>query len=99
MYNGWKQYSIHCARCHGDDAFGSSFGPDLVKALGPTGEISTRESFLEVLRIGRKKEGMPTAAKMGLDSAYFDGLYRYLAARGAGRLKGGRPARAEQPTQ
>jgi mono/diheme cytochrome c family protein len=96
MYNGWKQYSIHCARCHGDDALGSSFGPDLVKSLGPTGEISTRESFLDVLRTGRKKEGMPSAAKMGLDSVYFEGLYRYLAGRGSGQLKGGRPARVEQ---
>jgi cytochrome c len=99
MYNGWKQYSIHCARCHGDDALGSSFGPSLVKSLGPTGEITTRESFLDVLRTGRKKEGMPSAAKMGLDSAYFSGLYRYLAARGSGQLKGGRPARREPPPQ
>src|ERR687887_356326 len=48
MYNGWKQYSLHCARCHGDDALGSSFGPSLVASLGPTGEISSRESFLDV---------------------------------------------------
>lgn len=97
-YNGWKQFSLHCARCHGDDALGTSFGPSLVTSLGPTGEISTRERFIDVLRTGRKDEGMPSAAKMGLDSIYFEGLYRYLAGRGTGRLKGGRPARLDKPT-
>jgi cytochrome c len=96
-YNGWKQFSLHCARCHGDDALGTTFGPNLVAALGPSGEVSTRESFLEVLRNGRHDKGMPSAAKMGLDSVYFEGLYRYLAGRGSGQLKGGRPARSEQP--
>ena len=96
-YNGWKQFSLHCARCHGDDALGTTFGPNLVTSLGPTGEVSTREDFLEVLRNGRHDKWMPSAAKMGLDSVYFEGLYRYLAGRGSGVLKGGRPARLEQP--
>jgi hypothetical protein len=38
---------------------------------------------------------MPSAAKMGLDSVYFDGLYLYLKGRSDGRLHGGRPARRE----
>ena len=96
-YNGWKQFSLHCARCHGDDALGSTFGPNLVTSLGPDGEVSGREDFLEVLRNGRHDKGMPSAAKMGLDSVYFEGLYRYLAGRGSGALKGGRPTRLEQP--
>jgi mono/diheme cytochrome c family protein len=94
-YQGWKQYSLHCARCHGDDALGSSFGPSLVEALGPEGDVSSREKFLEVLHGSRAEKGMPSAAKMGLDSTYFEGLYRYLADRGSGKLKGGRPARLE----
>ena len=95
-YQGWKQFSLHCSRCHGDEALGSSFGPSLVKALGPDGTTSTRERFIEVVRDGRTDKGMPTAAKMGLDPGYFEGLYRYLAGRGSGLLKGGRPARSEQ---
>ena len=87
---------LNCARCHGDEALGSTFGPSLVESLGPTGQIRTRENFLDVLQNGRKDKGMPTAAKMGLDSVYFDGLYRYLSGRGSGKLKGGRPARLEQ---
>jgi mono/diheme cytochrome c family protein len=95
-YQGWKQFMLQCSRCHGDEATGSTFGPSLVKSLGPTGQISTREKFLDVLQNGVKDKGMPTAAKMGLDPVYFDGLYRYLAGRGSAKLKGGRPARSEQ---
>ena len=94
-YQGWKQYSLHCARCHGDDALGSTFGPSLVEAFGAEGDISDRDHFIEVLHGSRSEKGMPSAAKMGLDSTYFEGLYRYLAGRGSGKLKGGRPARLE----
>jgi hypothetical protein len=38
---------------------------------------------------------MPSAAKMGVDSTYFEGLYQYLKARSEGLLHGGRPARRE----
>jgi mono/diheme cytochrome c family protein len=94
-YQGWKQYSLHCARCHGDDALGSTFGPSLVDAFGAEGDISDRQRFGDVLHGSRAEKGMPSAAKMGLDSTYFEGIYRYLAGRGQGRLKGGRPARLE----
>jgi len=94
-YQGWKQYSLHCARCHGDDALGSTFGPSLVDAFGPEGDIPDREHFLDVLHGSRSEKGMPSAAKMGLDGTYFEGLYQYLTGRGTGKLKGGRPARLE----
>jgi cytochrome c len=97
-YQGWKQYSLHCARCHGDDALGSTFGPDLVHAFGPEGDISDQQRFLDVLHGSRTEKGMPTAVKMGLDSTYFEGIYRYLAGRGTGKLKGGRPALLEIPS-
>jgi mono/diheme cytochrome c family protein len=94
-YRGWQQYSLQCARCHGEDAQGSSFGPSLLLALGPEGHTPTREEFLDVLTHGRSDKGMPSAAKMGLDSTYFEGLYQYLKGRSDGRLHGGRPARRE----
>lgn len=94
-YRGWQQFSLQCARCHGEDAQGSSFGPSLILALRPDGHTPTREEFLDVLTHGRPDKGMPSAAKMGLDSTYFDGLYQYLKGRSEGRLHGGRPARRE----
>jgi len=96
MYNGWKQFSLHCARCHGDDAQGTSFAPSLVVALGPAGDVATQDAFLAVVSQGRPDKGMPSAAKLGLDSVYFTGLYRYLKARSDGQLHGGRPARRDQ---
>jgi hypothetical protein len=95
VYKGWQQYSLQCARCHGEDGQGTSFAPSLVVALRPDGHTPNREEFLGVLTKGREDEGMPSAAKLGLDSVYFDGLYEYLKGRSDGRLSGGRPARRE----
>ncbi len=92
-YDGWKQFSLHCSRCHGDDALGTSFAPSLVAALRPGGSIGTRDDFVAVVSLGRHEKGMPAAATLGLDAAYFEGLYRYLKGRSEGRLHGGRPAR------
>ena len=95
VYRGWQQLMLQCARCHGDDAQGTSFAPSLVLALRPDGHTPTRDDFLRVLINGRQDKGMPSAAKLGLDSVYFDGLYQYLKGRSDGRFHGGRPARRE----
>jgi mono/diheme cytochrome c family protein len=94
-YKGWQQYSLQCARCHGEDGQGTSFAPSLVEALKPDGHAPSKEEFLQILTKGREDKGMPSAAKLGLDSLYFDGLYQYLKGRSDGRLHGGRPARRE----
>jgi mono/diheme cytochrome c family protein len=95
LYKAWQQYSLQCARCHGEDGQGTSFGPSLVVALKPDGDIPTREKFLDVLVHGRHDKGMPSAEKMGLDSVYFEGLYDYLKGRSDGHYQGGRPARRD----
>jgi hypothetical protein len=64
-------------------------------ALKPDGHTPSREEFLDILTKGREDKGMPSADKLGVDSAYFDGLYQYLKGRSDGRLQGGRPARRE----
>lgn len=93
VYDGWKQYTLHCARCHGEDAQGSSFGPSLVVALKPDGSVPTQDEFVTILSEGRRDKGMPSASKMGLDSTYFAGLYHYLKGRSEGVFRAGRPAR------
>ena len=95
LYRAWQQYSLQCARCHGEDGQGTSFAPSLVVALKPDGNAPSREQFLDILIHGRHDKGMPSAEKMGLDSVYFDPLYEYLKGRSDGRLHGGRPARRE----
>jgi len=92
-YEGWKQYGLHCSRCHGEEAQGSSFGPSLIAALKPDGAVPDQASFVTLLTNGRPLKGMPSAAKMALDSTYFAGLYQYLKGRSDGVLRGGRPAR------
>lgn len=94
-YKGWQQYSLQCARCHGEDGQGTSFAPSLLLALRSDGHAPSRDEFVRILTDGRPTKGMPSASTMGLDSLYFDGLYRYLKGRSDGRLHGGRPARRE----
>lgn len=95
LYKAWQQFSLQCARCHGEDGQGTSFAPSIVLALRPDGHTPTRDEFMLVVIDGRPDKGMPSAAKIGLDSIYFDGLYEYLKGRSDGRLHGGRPARRE----
>src|SRR5262245_38643345 len=95
LYKAWQQYMLQCARCHGEDAQGSSFAPSLLVALKPDGDVPTQEEFVTILTKGRDDKGMPSAGKMGVDSVYWDGLYQYLKGRSEGRYHGGRPARRE----
>jgi mono/diheme cytochrome c family protein len=92
-YDGWKQYSLHCARCHGEDAQGTSFGPSLLLSMRPEGAVGSREAFMTLLSAGRPERGMPSATTLGMDTEFFEGVYIYLAGRSAGRLHGGRPVR------
>ncbi len=95
VYRAWQQYMLQCARCHGEEAQGSSFGPSLLQSLRPDGTLPTREAFLNVLINGRPEKGMPAATGLGVDPAHFEGLYQYLKGRSDGRLLGGRPAQRE----
>jgi mono/diheme cytochrome c family protein len=95
LYKAWQQYSLQCARCHGEDGLGTSFGPNLIEAMKPGGDVPTREDFFSILHQGREDKGMPPASKVGVDSMYFEGLYQYLKGRSEGRYHGGRPARRE----
>ena len=96
VYEGWKQFSLICARCHGENAQGTSFGPSLLQAMRPEGTVATKAAFLQVLIAGRPAKGMPAAATIGLDSTYFEGLYAYLHGRSAGQYHAGRPVRGSQ---
>ena len=46
LYKAWQQYSLQCARCHGEDGQGTSFGPSLLHALNPDGDVPTKAEFL-----------------------------------------------------
>ena len=91
-YNGWKQFELNCARCHGEYAVGTSFAPALVVSLKEGGTIPTREAFVTTVCQGRKEKGMPSWCELGLEMDKIMGIYAYVKGRADGKIHEGRPA-------
>ena len=91
-YDGWKQYELNCARCHGEYAVGTSFAPALVTSLRDGGTVPTREAFVTTVCQGRKEKGMPSWCELGLEMDKIIGIYAYVKGRADGKIHEGRPA-------
>lgn len=91
-YQGWKQYELNCARCHGEYAVGTSFAPALVASLKEGGTVPTKESFITVVCAGRPDKGMPSWCALGLEMEKIERMYLYVKARADGKIHPGRPA-------
>ena len=91
-YNGWKQFELNCARCHGEYAVGTSFAPALVVSLKEGGTVPTREAFVTTVCQGRKDKGMPSWCELGLEMDKIMGIYAYVKGRADGKIHEGRPA-------
>jgi mono/diheme cytochrome c family protein len=89
-YEGWRQYSVNCARCHGQDVLPNPVAANLLVSLGPNGPVNTPEKFRQVTSEGRPDRGMP-AFKSLLTPAQIDAIYAYVKGRAEGRLPAGRP--------
>jgi mono/diheme cytochrome c family protein len=94
-YDGWKQYNLNCARCHGEDVLGSTIAPHLVMSLKPDGPINTKEAFLQVVCAGRPEKGMPSWCSLGMDPPTIEKIYAYVKARSEAKISPGRPARRD----
>jgi mono/diheme cytochrome c family protein len=94
-YDGWKQYNLNCARCHGEDVLGTTIAPHLIVSLKPDGPINTQESFVQVVCAGRPEKGMPAWCSLGMDPAKINQIYSYVKGRSEGKIGPGRPARKE----
>jgi mono/diheme cytochrome c family protein len=92
VYEGWKQFALNCARCHGDFGVGTSFAPALVESVKPTGTIPTLELFIQTVCAGRVEKGMPAWCTLGLDISAMQAVHAYLLERAGGRVGVGRPA-------
>lgn len=92
VYEGWKQFALNCARCHGDFGVGTSFAPALIESVKSTGTIPTQELFIQTVCAGRADKGMPAWCTLGLDIAVMQTMHAYLIERASGRLGLGRPA-------
>ena len=91
-YDGWKQYNLNCARCHGEDVLGTTIAPHLILSLKPDGPINTPELFVQTVCAGRPDKGMPSWCALGMDPAKINQIYSYVKGRSEGKLAPGRPA-------
>ena len=96
VYDGWKQYNLNCARCHGEDVLGTTIAPHLLVSLKPSGPISTKELFTQVVCAGRPAKGMPAWCPLGMEMSTIEEIYAYVKGRSDGKLRPGRPARREE---
>jgi len=91
-YEGWRQYSVNCARCHGQDVLPNPVAANLLVSLAPGGPIDTPEKFSQVVSEGRPHRGMP-AFKGTMTPDQIQAVYAYVKGRAEKRIPPGRPAK------
>lgn len=87
VFKGYELYNSYCFRCHGGDATGSAYAPDLRQSLN---NGMTRSQFLSVAMEGRKAKGMPSWAGF-FTPDQIDSIYEYVKARSIGAVDVGTP--------
>ena len=92
VYDGWKQFNLNCARCHGEDVQGTTIAPHLILSLKPDGPINTKELFMQTVCAGRPERGMPSWCALGMEISTIDKIYGYVKARSDAKMAPGRPA-------
>jgi mono/diheme cytochrome c family protein len=92
-YEGWRQYSAHCARCHGQDVVGNPVAADLLTSVGPGGPMAEPGVFGAVVKAGRPKGGMPGFGKQ-LTDEQIGAVYVYVKGRADGKIAAGRPEKS-----
>jgi cytochrome c len=87
IFRGYELYNSYCFRCHGEDATGSEYAPDLRRSLD---NGMTKQQFVTIAMEGRKAKGMPSWA--GFFSPHeIDVIYQYVKARALKVVAVGRP--------
>lgn len=93
-YIGWTTYRSQCTQCHGQNARGTTIGPNLMDRLNQRVDYPR---FVDVMTNGYR-------GQMGVMPAWKDNksvmdklpnIYMYLKARADGVLDAGRPQRLE----
>ncbi len=97
VYNGWKQFQLNCARCHGEDATGTTFAPNLLMSLSPDGVITSQAIFVSTVCQGRPDKGMPAWCSLDLSMPIILDLYSYVKLRSDKKMGPGRPAVRQPP--
>jgi mono/diheme cytochrome c family protein len=92
VYDGWKQYNLNCARCHGEDVQGTTIAPHLILSLKADGPVNTKELFMQTVCAGRPAKGMPSWCALGMEIPTIEKIYAYVKGRSDAKLGQGRPA-------
>lgn len=87
VFHGYEQYNSYCFRCHGGDAVGGEYAPDLRKTLE---NGMTFDQFLGVAMAGRAAKGMPSWAGF-FEEKDIRAIYDYIKARQLDLVPVGRP--------
>ncbi len=87
VFKGYEQYNTYCSRCHGKDAVGGSFAPNLRKSMA---NGMPYPQFLATVLAGRSAKGMPSWAGV-LEEKDIHAIYDYIKARQLDLIRGGRP--------
>jgi cytochrome c len=87
VINGYEHYNAYCFRCHGRDAVGGEYAPDLRKSLA---KGMTYGQFLGTVMAGRPEKGMPSWAGV-FEEKDIQAIYGYIKARQFDLIPGGRP--------
>jgi mono/diheme cytochrome c family protein len=91
-YEGWRQYSVHCARCHGQDVLGNPVAADLLKTTAAGGSTADEAAFVKVVREGRPSRGMP-GLEGSMTPEQMAAVYAYVKGRADKKIPPGRPSR------
>jgi cytochrome c len=87
VFGGFEKYDSYCFRCHGFDAVGGEYAPDLRKSLD--NGMSKHDFFVASME-GRPSKGMPGWAGF-FDADDLNQVYEYIDARAFDLLPPGRP--------
>lgn len=91
VFHGYEQYNSYCFRCHGGDAIGGEYAPDLRKSLAGG---MTFQQFFTTAMTGRQAKGMPSWAGF-FEEKDIQAIYDYVKARELDLVPPGRPPTAQ----
>ena len=77
VFRGFELFNSYCFRCHGEDATGSEYAPDL---RVPIRNGMTRQQMTQIAMEGRKAKGMPSWAGF-FSPTDLEAIYEYVAGR------------------
>jgi mono/diheme cytochrome c family protein len=91
-YEGWRQYSVHCARCHGQDVLGNPVAANLLTTTASGGSSADGSTFVKIVREGRPSRGMP-GLEGSMTPEQMAAVYAYVKGRADKKIPPGRPSR------